>query len=145
MDRHQPSVVSQPHSIIPASAGAEPRIAGRLYKRLATTGGLVAMGLVLAIVLPSSTIGLPACDSAEAKGLLIRMARAALDKAKLPHRTIEIAEIAEVPADARGVNRCKCAVIVNGGEIGRAVYEISWSVRLVVFNRYQVRIVSVAQ
>jgi hypothetical protein len=136
MDRHQPSVVSQPHSIIPASAGAEPRIAGRLYKRL---------GLVLAIVLPSSTIGLPACDSAEAKGLLIRMARAALDKAKLPHRTIEIAEIAEVPADARGVNRCKCAVIVNGGEIGRAVYEISWSVRLVVFNRYQVRIVSVAQ
>lgn len=112
------------------------------WVRVAQKGGLILLALGAVVFLHFSTLGLPGCDSAKAQDLLRQISREAMAKANVGFGRVGFAQIAEVPTRAWGVHQCAATVLVDGRRGPRVVYEISWSVRLVVFNRYVVKIVS---
>src|SRR6185503_11459589 len=136
---HTPSAVQDASSpYLEAAADTSPVN----WVRVAQKGGLLLLVLAGGVFLHFSTLGLPGCDSYKAQDLLRQLSREALARANIRSGRVGFAHIAEVPTSAWGVNKCAATVLVDGRQGPRVFYEISWSVRLVVFNRYVVKVVS---
>lgn len=113
-----------------------------------------AIGLLLLLVgasalyfMQSSKAGPPECGGADATALLRQMSRESLAKQNIVPREIQFSEIAPMTPDGDGfggdrVSTCRAVLEVDGQPMANLVYRIAWKLRLVIYNRYDVKVLT---
>jgi hypothetical protein len=103
---------------------------------------LLTMGLGGLYLMQSARAGAPDCGAADATRLLRETLRDKLARQKVPARQIEFAEIAAMTPDEDGVDKCRAVLMVDGQPAANLVYRLSLKLRLVVYNRYALELLS---